>query len=202
LAAGDLINIALYNAQNFYSGIQYIPISIVITTLLFHSLPAVRVWFPAKVAGHLILSAVATLSLISMFTLFHLITPNLLRNAEYPNASIPGQPLSLPVFGVKAHLDSIRELGQSCHIPVDLAEHVVVDHMTYFAYLKDQNPMHVLYISEFGYGKDLLDGKLLPFLKERNSPGLITRCEWVPTEFRDAHRQNDRGYCCVDFGTR
>ncbi|EJM53438.1 hypothetical protein [Pseudomonas sp. GM48] len=202
LAAGDLINIALYNLQNFYSGIQYIPLSIVIAALLFQCLPAVRLWFPARVAGRLILSSVAGLSMVSLFTLFYLITPNLLRNADYATASIPGQPLSIPVLGVQAHLDSIRELGQSCHIPVDLAEHVVVDHMTYFAYLKDRSPMHVLYISEFGYGRDLLNGKLLPFLKERNSPGLITRCEWVPSEFRDAQRQNDRGYCCVDFGTR
>ena len=93
-------------------------------------------------------------------------------------------------------------LGQSCHIPTDLAEHVVVDHMTYFAYLKDRSPVHVLYISKLGYGGDLLNGKLLPFLKERSSPGLITRCEWVPDEFRDIQRQNDRGYCCVDFGAR
>lgn len=202
LAIGDLINIALFNVQNFYSGIQYIPLSIVIATLLFQCFPAVRLWFSARVAGNLILSSVAILSLVSLFTLFYLITPNLLRNADYANASIPGQPLSIPVFGVQAHLDSIRELGQSCHIPVDLAEHVVVDHMTYFAYLKDRSPMHVLYISEFGYGSDLLNGKLLPFLKERNSPGLITRCEWVPNELRDTQRRNDRGYCCVDFGVK
>ncbi len=80
--------------------------------------------------------------------------------------------------------------------------HVVVDHMTYFAYLKDRSPIHVLYISEFGYDGDLLNGKLLPFLKERNSPGLITRCEREPNEFRDAQRHNDRGYCCVGFGTK
>ncbi|APC15676.1 hypothetical protein BLL42_08005 [Pseudomonas frederiksbergensis] len=202
LAAGDLINVALYNLQNFYAGIQYVPLSIVIVALLFQCLPVVRPWFAVRVAGHLTLAFVAGLSLISLFTLFYLVTPNLLRNAEYANASIPGQPLSVPVLGAKAHLDSIRELGESCHIPADHAEHVVVDHMTYFAYLKDRSPVHVLYVSEFGYGGDLLNGKLLPFLKERNSPGLITRCEWVPNEFRDVQRQNDRGYCCVDFGVR
>jgi hypothetical protein len=202
LAAGDLINVALYNLQNFYAGIQYVPLSIVIVALLFQCLSVVRPWFAARIAGYLTLAFVAGLALMSLFTLFYLVTPNLLRNADYANASIPGQPLSVPVLGVQAHLNSIRELGESCHIPADHAEHVVVDHMTYFAYLRDRSPVHVLYVSEFGYGGDLLNGKLLPFLKERNSPGLITRCEWVPSEFRDIQRQNDRGYCCVDFGSR
>ena len=202
LATGDLINVTLYKLQNFYSGIQYIPLSIVIVALLFHCFPAVRSRLSETVTGRLTLLSAVGLSLVSLFTLFYLITPNLLRNADYASASIPGQPLSIPVLGVQAHLDSIRELGQSCHIPTDLAEHVVVDHMTYFAYLKDRSPVHVLYISKLGYGGDLLNGKLLPFLKERSSPGLITRCEWVPDEFRDIQRQNDRGYCCVDFGAR
>lgn len=74
--------------------------------------------------------------------------------------------------------------------------------MTYFAYLQDSKPVHVLYVSELGYGADLLNGKLLPFLKARNSPGLITRCEWVPNELRDGQQRNDQGYCCVDFGNR
>lgn len=202
LAAGDLANIALYKLQNFYAGIQYIPLSIVIVVLLFQSLPGVRSWFVTRMVQSLILPFVVGLSLASLFTLFYLVTPNLLRNADYANASLPGQALSVPVLGVRAHLDSILELGKLCHIPTDNAEHVVVDHMTYFAYLNNRSPVHVLYVSEFGYGGDLLNGKLLPFLKERNSPGLITRCEWVPNEFRDIQRQNDRGYCCVDFNMR
>jgi hypothetical protein len=72
--------------------------------------------------------------------------------------------------------------------------------MSYFSYLRDKQPIHVLYVSEVGYGGDLKNGKLLPFLKGLNSPGLITRCEWVPYPFREAQEKDDRGYCCVNFG--
>jgi len=199
LAMGDLINIALYKLQNFYAGIQYIPLSIVITLLLFRCLPDIRSYGITKVAQRILLCYVVSLSLASLITLLYLVTPNLLRNSNYTNASLPGQYLSVPVFGVNAHIESILELGKLCHLPTENAEHLVVDHMTYFAYLKNKNPVHVLYVSELGYGGDLLNGKLLPFLKERNSPGLITRCEWVPKDLRELQQQNGRGYCCIDF---
>lgn len=199
LSVGNLINIALYNLQNFYAGIQYVPLSIVIVSLLYQRLQPVRLSMPARAAGFAILSFAVSLSLTSLLTLFYLVTPNLFRNANFEGASLLGQPLSIPALEARAHLDSIRKLGETCDIPVDSAMHVVVDHMTYFAYLKDREPIHVLYVSEFGYGGDLINGKLLPFLKEVNSPGLITRCEWVPHELRDVQRQNERGYCCVDL---
>lgn len=199
LAAGDLLNVALYNLQNFYAGIQYVPLSMLISALLFNQLAHLRKWLAVRVTARLVVMLSASLALLSMCVLFYLVTPNLLRNAFNPTASIAGQPLSIPVLGAQAHLDSIRRLGESCHIPTQQAEHVVVDHMTYFAYLNDRNPVHVLYVSEQGYGGDLLDGKLLPFLKARKSPGLITRCEWVPADLRNAQRQNELGYCCVDF---
>ncbi|MDR2315987.1 MAG: hypothetical protein LBF06_06320 [Pseudomonas sp.] len=202
LAAGDLLNVALYNLQNFYAGIQYVPLSMLISALLMSRLANLWQWLAVRVTALLAVMLTASLSLLSLSMLFYLVTPNLLRNADNPTASILGQPLSIPVLGIQAHLDSIRRLGEMCHIPKQQAEHVVVDHMTYFAYLNDRNPVHVLYVSEQGYGGDLLDGKLLPFLKARKSPGLITRCEWVPAELRKAQRQNELDYCCVDFTDR
>ncbi|CAK17990.1 hypothetical protein; putative membrane protein [Pseudomonas entomophila L48] len=202
LAAADLINAALYNLQNFYAGIQYIPLSLMIVTLLFHCVPTVPQWPGVRATGYLAVTLMSGLSLASLFALFSLVTPTLLRNAGYANASLPGQSLSIPLLNTQAHLDSILKLGDTCHIPRAGAEHVVLDHMTYFAYLQDSKPVHVLYVSELGYGADLLNGKLLPFLKARNSPGLITRCEWVPNELRDGQQRNDQGYCCVDFGNR
>lgn len=199
LAGADLINVLLYNVQNFYAGTQYVPISMIITLLLFQHLPTYSFASIVRKREPLIATVVAALSVISMATLLFLVTPNLVRSADFPQASLPGQPLSIPVLNTRAHQDSIRELGKLCNIPEQSAEFLVVDHMTYFAYLKNRDPIHVLYVSELAYGGDLKGGKLLPFLKKHNSPGLIARCEWVPDEMRSRQKQDDRGYCCVNF---
>ncbi|MNL33761.1 hypothetical protein D3C87_1556890 [compost metagenome] len=197
LVGADLINAFFYNIQNFYAGIQFMPVSIIITALLMHSRRAVK---PSNIPTLAAYSLLLLLSMASMVALLALVTPGITRNSSFAQSSLPGQPLSIPVLGTQLHLDSISKLGASCGIPAESAENVVVDHMTYFAFLRDKKPIHVLYVSEFGYGGDLSNGKLLPFLKGLNSPGLITRCEWVPSEFRQAQEKDDMGYCCVNFG--
>ncbi|WP_460158333.1 hypothetical protein [Pseudomonas sp. S3_E11] len=197
LVGADVINAFFYNIQNFYAGIQFVPISIIIAALLMHS------WRSVKLNNSRVLvvySLLLLLSMVSMVTMLTLVTPGITRNASLAESSLPGQPLSIPVLGAQVHLDSISKLGASCGIPAESTENVVVDHMTYFAFLHDKKPIHVLYVSEFGYGGDLSNGKLLPFLKRLNSPGLITRCEWVPNEFRQAQEKDGMGYCCVNFG--
>ncbi|WP_241801731.1 hypothetical protein [Pseudomonas corrugata] len=193
----DVINAFFYNLQNFYAGLQFVPASIIVATLLMHSR------HPAKLGNKPVLfaySLLLVLSVVSMTTLLTLVTPAVVRNSSSTQSSLPGQPLSIPVLGVRDHLDSIRRLGQSCGIPARSAENVVVDHMTYFAFLNDKKPIHVLYVSEYGYGGDLSNGRLLPFLKGLNSPGLITRCEWVPLQFRPMQKMGEMDYCCVNFG--
>ncbi|XXD82400.1 hypothetical protein J3P95_17170 [Pseudomonas sp. Z5-35] len=197
LAGANVINAFFYNIQNFYAGVQFVPVSIIIAALLMHTRRAAKLNNASVLAAYSLLLILATASLI---TLSALVTPGLVGNAAFTQSSLPGQPLSIPVLGVQPHLDSIIKLGASCNIPTQSAENVVVDHMTYFAYLRDKQPIHVLYVSETGYGGDLSNGKLLPFLKGLNSPGLITRCEWVPYPFREAQEKDDKGYCCVNFG--
>ncbi|WP_033046181.1 MULTISPECIES: hypothetical protein [Pseudomonas] len=197
LTGANVINAFFYNIQNFYAGVQFVPVSIIIAALLMHTRRAAKLNNASVLAAYSLLLILATASLV---TLSVFVTPGLVGNAAFTQSSLPGQPLSIPVFGVQPHLESITKLGTSCNIPTQSAENVVVDHMTYFAYLRDKQPIHVLYVSEIGYGGDLSNGKLLPFLKGLNSPGLITRCEWVPYPFREAQEKDDKGYCCVNFG--
>lgn len=197
LAAANGVNAFFYNIQNFYAGIQFVPVSIIIAALLMHTRRAAKLNNAFVVAAY---SLLLILAMASLVTLSALVTPGIVGNAAFTQSSLPGQPLSIPVLGVQPHLDSIKKLGTSCNIPTQSAENVVVDHMTYFAYLRDKQPIHVLYVSEIGYGGDLSNGKLLPFLKGLNSPGLITRCEWVPYPFREVQEKDDKGYCCVNFG--
>jgi hypothetical protein len=196
LVGANVVNAFFYNIQNFYAGTQFIPVTIIITALLMQSRRGVKGnSAPALVAYSLLL----LFSIVSMVTSLALVTPGITRNISSAQSSLSGQPLSIPVFGVQSHLDSIRKLGASCEIPTASTASVVVDHMTYFAFVQDKKPIHVLYVTEFGYGGDLTNGRLLPFLKGLNSPGLITRCEWVPNEFRQAQQTGEMGYCCVNF---
>lgn len=195
LASADILNAVFFNIQNFYSGTQFLPIAIILTALLlpyFHA---------PKLQGYLITvySAILTFSILSMVTLLVLVTPSTIQNSSFEKASLPGQPLSIPVFNAKLHLKSIEKLGASCGLSSGNTERMVLDHMTYFAFLNEKKPIHVLYVSEFGFGGDLTNGRLLPFLRKLKSPGVITRCEWMPTEFRKAQKSNDLGYCCVNF---
>lgn len=197
LAGANIGNAFFYNIQNFYAGAQFIPLTIIITMLLMPSRrETIETRLPALVAYFMLL----LLSVASMVTSLALVTPGIIRNSSSVQSSLPGQPLSIPVFGAQSHLSSIRKLGASCGIPVQSAESVVVDHMTYFAFVQDKKPIHVLYVSELGYGGDLTNGRLLPFLKSLGSPGLITRCEWVPKELQRAQEKGEMGYCCVNFG--
>lgn len=195
LASADVLNVMLYNIQNFYAGIQYIPVSLLISVLLLKPLAPLANERFSKWLGY-VPAFVCGLAALSVAVLLYTMLPALQRNASNPVATIPGQPLSVPVFGVSAQLESIRDLAQSCHIPLQGSKNVVVDHMTYFALAADRNPIHVLYISELGYGGDLLGGKLVPFLKSLDSPGVISRCEWMPAELRGSMKRNDLGYCC------
>lgn len=198
LALAGVANVMFYNIWNFYTGAQFIPLSLTIVMLLLHSFGEVR--YSGKILCW-VYYPLLVISIASMIALLSLVTPEIIRNSSSDTASIPGQPLSLPVFSVAKHVASIKALGESCGIPTEHATNVVVDHMTYFAYLQNKNPIHVLYISEFGYGGDLGHGRLLPFLKKLESPGIITRCEWMPTEFRYAQKRNDMDYCCVGLNT-
>ncbi|WP_347903244.1 hypothetical protein [Pseudomonas purpurea] len=195
LAAADILNIAFFNVQHFYSGVQFVPLSIILTALLFQNVDISKSYGRWGI-GYSVISVV---SITSMIVFLLSVTPATIKNSSSSTATLPGQPLSIPVFNTQSHLKSIEELGASCGLTPGNAGNMVLDHMTYFAFLKEKKPIHVLYVSEIGYGGDLTHGRLLPFLRKLESPGIITRCEWIPNEFRKAQKSNDMGYCCVNF---
>ncbi|WP_256592728.1 hypothetical protein [Pseudomonas sp. 43NM1] len=195
LASADIFNALFFNIQNFYAATQFLPISLILAALLMQAqvLP--------KRCNYLMIgySSLLIVAILSMLTLLLKVFPATISNAAYSQATLPGQPLSIAVFNVPSHLKSIEKLGASCGLSTENAKNMVVDHMTYFAYLKVKKPVHVLYVSEYGFGGDLSNGRLLPFLKKLESPGLITRCEWMPLKFRDVQKSDDAGYCCVNL---
>ncbi|WP_247256689.1 hypothetical protein [Pseudomonas moorei] len=195
LSAADLVNALFFNIQNFYSGAQFLPISIILAALLLQSMAIAKPGRYLKIGYSLIL----IICVVSMLTLLTKTLPDLIKNSSSATATLPGQPLSIPVFNTQIHLKSIEALSQACKLPVKDTHSMVVDHMTYFAFVQAKKPIHTLYVSEFGFGGDLTNGRLLPFLKGIKSPGIISRCEWIPTEFRAKQKSDNMGYCCVNL---
>lgn len=196
LTVSDLMCVIFYNLQNFYSAVQFIPTSVIVIVLLGSFFAKVKHCSAGVTVWNLCIMIV---SIASMITLMVTVTPVVVQNATSVSSSVPGQALSIPVLGTQSHLNAIKTLGASCRLPEKAAEHIVLDHMTYFGYVLDKSPVHILYVSDQGYGGDLARGKLLPFLRSIKSPGIISRCEWMPAEFRAAAKSNDMGYCCVNL---
>lgn len=194
IAIANIANVAFYVNQSFYDGLQYVGCSILILCLFLEFKGSMVFGFLSRFFIPLVF-----LSIVSLLTLLYLFTPSLLYNSSYENAKIPGQNTSIPTFKVDGHLKSIKELGTACNIPNEDAVNVVVDQMTYFSYIENRRPVHILYTATDYFGADLKGDKLIPFLKGINSPGVIARCDWFPAVFDKYKINNDRGYCCVDI---
>ena len=141
-------------------------------------------------------------ALISMGILVARYLPLLIKNSNNATAEIKEQFLSIPVFGIDKHIEVIRILAKQCGLPTHDIKNLVVDHMTYYAVNESQNPIHVLYISEAGFGGDLAEGKLEPFLRKLPSPGLLIRCTYLPPQLTKLPRIERDGYCCINLATQ
>lgn len=189
-AVGSVSTAFFMKTWNFYSGSLYLPLSAIL--LVFCIRPERK---RATLTLTLLMFAAITLSSFSLWTLVTTQAPSLLKGTNFLEPAIPGQELSIPAFSAPQHLRSVRMLADMCHLP-EGATNLVVDHMTYYAFTDLITPIHALYISEQIYGADLANGRLLPFLRKIESPGLIARCEYVPPQLRSYIEHKAMGYCC------
>lgn len=196
IALGNWLNAAIFNHQNFYSLAQYIPLSLMILVLIFSSswLPNKSKWYSA-----LILKPQLILAIVSVLTFLVLYSKTAYTFERYSTVDISGQPLSIPAVRTSNHFRSISDLSQSCKLNVDSNRPVVLDHMSYYVFKKTAYPIHVLYVSELGYGGDLQGNKLIDFLKERHVTGVAARCSWIPAVLKPWEKKNGDGYCCVNL---
>lgn len=195
VAGGSLSTAFLFKSWNFYSGSQFIPLSLLLMVLAVPSHRAREASSKLK----LLCALVCLFSTLSMMLLVSGYLPLMIRNSNLETADIPGQPLSVPTLSASEHLSAIRELSQQCKIDGDMAKNLVVDHMTYYAFRELQTPIHALYISESVYGGDLSGSKLRSLLVENDSPGVISRCNYVPEQLRSLERIESKGYCCINL---
>ena len=187
-------HMAIYKVWNFYSG------GLVIGQMvLLLALGAVEFcWHRWRL--NWLLVALFSLFLSSAGVLVSTVVPRLLKATHSGGDGLPGQPLSVPIFDYQVHRDRVRLLANTCSIQGDGSRRLVVDYLTYFAFKDLREPMHLVYLSEGGFGSDLKGEAILSFLSKMESVGVIAQCTFLPTALKkDA--KHDGNLCCVDLKT-
>ncbi|RAP37453.1 hypothetical protein B1207_04575 [Legionella quinlivanii] len=195
LALGSLANAFFYNMWNFYGLSQAIPISMMLILTLLPTPYTKYPSFQLKTISIILM----IVSLMSMCTLLYRTLPLMVLNSSSTDSDIKDQYLSIPTFSQEEQVIKIQKLAKKCGIPFTNTEHLVVDHQTYFAFPENKFPIHVLYISEVGYGGDLVNGKLEILLRKLHSPGVIARCSYLSPQLVKQEKIVSEGYCCIKF---
>ncbi len=196
LCVGGWLNASIFNVQNFYSLAQYFPISLLIVALIYSDALRFNV---TPVFRVLIFKPQLALALVSVLVFIALYAQSAYHFDRYSKSSIPGQELSIPVIRSKDHFNSIADLAETCDLRVGSPQPMVVDHMSYYVFKNSSYPIHVLYVSEFGYGGDMQGNQLIDFLKDRKVAGAVARCSWIPSVLKPWQKSNEKGYCCVNL---
>ncbi|CAB3884270.1 hypothetical protein LMG26858_03392 [Achromobacter anxifer] len=194
LALGLCANFFFFKYWFFYGAAQVLPL---VLMMLLLAMPARAPAWLARPGLQLARSAWLLFALASMAIFAAYIAPEVWKRSNPPEASVPDQWLSVPALGFDQRRETIRELANQCGIRGDGAEHLVVDHLTYYAFSHLRRPIHALYVSELAYGADLPGEKLIRFLQGLESPGAITQCGYLPAALSVLHVIRKGGYCCA-----
>lgn len=105
------------------------------------------------------------------------------------------QRFSVSLFGYDRLRPRIVKTGALCGIdPADRPRRLIVDELTYYAYVRASEPVLATYLDARGWGYAITDYRRL--LSKIGSRGMVTGCQWIPTELRaDAKRNGD--FCCL-----
>ncbi len=104
--------------------------------------------------------------------------------------------MSISTYGYAQESEKIVAAAAQCGIKRRHPNvHLVIDDSTYFVFKDAYQPFHAAYIGGF-FGKDIGDDKFFPFLKARNSAGVIARCDKLSPEIR-RHAMASGEYCCI-----
>jgi hypothetical protein len=193
LAVGLISNSIFFNVWHFYGAQQIIPLCNIIVLLLFAGLDQ-------KIANTRFLTYLYLLiicaSLASMISLVLIQYPKLYANSQTSTFPIETQQLSSPHLSKNANFLAINDLARQCNISTESTSKLVVDHYTYYAFSKINQPIHIAYVSEIAFGGDLVSGKLVPFLRSIGSSGIIISCKYESPQFYGLTRFEQSGFCC------
>jgi hypothetical protein len=190
-------HLALYRVWNFYGGALVVTLAaILVAGSLAQLRPGAR---SARAAGVAVAAALAVLA-GSAAVLAVQMAPRLLAAARSADGIPDNQPYSVNAFGYAVERDRLRTLAVACGVPANGSTHLVVDEVSYFAFSGLREPIHLGFISPWGFGADIA-GRTRYLLEDLGSEGIIGRCSLVGPEFRNQVLQ-DGGLCCVDLKDR
>ena len=179
-------------AKNFYESALILPLLLLLVVLLLPiSLEAKRGcrFCPVIFKILLIASIASQLNLILTFSAY-------VPNTWMAGGQVAGQELSISPFDYIKTREDVINAAADCGITVgDVNTHLVIDDSTYFPFKNAYRPFHVLYVSG-AFGKDIGDRNLISFLKEKNSAGVIARCDSLPSEILKLTKKRAT-YCCI-----
>lgn len=192
LFAGIFFCSFFLTSKNFYESSLILPLLLLLVVLLLPtSLEANKVCriCPLLFKTLLIASIASQLNLIITFTAY----------IPYPwlaGGQVVGQELSISPFNYIETRQEVIDAAANCDIKVGaLNQHLVIDDATYFPFKDVYRPFHALYVSR-AFGKDIGDNNFFPFLKEKNSAGVITNCGSLsPMLLKFSKRHTN--YCCI-----
>lgn len=194
LAVGLCANLFFYKYWFFYGAAQVLPL---VLMMLLLALPAHTPRWLVRPSLQFARCACLLFALASMSIFAAYLAPEVWKRSDPPDATVPDQWLSVPALDFDKRRETIRELTNQCGIRGDGAAHLVVDHLTYYAFSHLRRPIHALYVSELAYGGDLPGDKLVRFLQALESPGAITQCNYLPAALSGLNVLRKGGYCCV-----
>lgn len=200
LTVGSLATAFLVKNWNFYGAVVPIATSLLNLIILKKSFRSLVGKLAIVDWGLRLMSFVVLIVSFSslLFIIFHY-TNNLLYRTLSKFPVMDDQELSIPAVGSETYIRGIRDLGESCGIKTMDQSNLVVDTMSYFAYQNVRHPLHILYIGENGFGGDIQGSRLIEFIANRGSPGIIAQCKWLPEAIRYSALRGDFGYCCISL---
>jgi hypothetical protein len=182
----------LLAGKNFYESSLILPLLFLLVVLLlpanFDEIKDCRLC-PFIFITLLFASILSQLNLILTFTPY-------IPNSWLSGGRVDGQELSISSFNYINTRREVIDAAANCNIKVGaLNPHLVIDDSTYFPFKDSYRPFHILYVAR-AFGKDIGDRNFFPFLKEKNSAGVITSCGSLSPELLKFSKKHSN-YCCI-----
>lgn len=138
--------------------------------------------------------AIGPLMLLSIVLVSGLYGPRLIDDAKRRDW-LPWHPWSVPVFGYHASYGDIMGAARQCRLPMPRdAHHLLLDDVTYFAYMQSRLPDHELAVLPPHFRGSITDP--VAYLAAHHSDGILMRCKRLPPALQAIAHQSG-AYCCV-----
>ncbi len=195
LWVGVVGHLAVYKVWNFYGGALVLGLSVL---LIFLSAVQIKWLGQTCLVCRWTYMGVCLIFLASAYVLAIQVVPVLFRAIGSEQIGLKDQPLSVPAFGFSEQRQKIRIFAQQCSLEGDGMRRLVVDDLTYFAFDKLREPLHLVYFYESGFGLDVKGEASIRMLNKLGIAGIVAQCTFMPSLLlKLSHKEGN--LCCIKF---